>query len=173
MKTIRKKINQIKTYAGKTGSLVLSVILVCAILPIQADAGYIIQGVCQVQTDAGGAGAVKTLDYGYEDNTYFSLRDIAMLLQNTDKAFSLEVTKSEVRLQPGSGYTPVGVENDTWEEGEDGEDSEKTDISLRLWRKPGIFTESMAYWWETPPPEKSITSIRPTYLIRLPAHLSS
>lgn len=131
MKTIRKKINQIKTYAGKTGSLVLSVILVCAILPIQADAGYIIQGVCQVQTDAGGAGAVKTLDYGYEDNTYFSLRDIAMLLQNTDKAFSLEVTKSEVRLQPGSGYTPVGVENDTWEEGEDGEDSEKTDISLR------------------------------------------
>lgn len=131
MKTIRKKINQIKTYAGKTGSLVLSVILVCAILPIRADAGYVIRSVCQVQTDAGGAGAVKTLDYGYEDNTYFSLRDIAMLLQNTDKAFSLEVTKSEVRLQPGSGYTPVGVENDTWEEGEDGEDSEKTDISLR------------------------------------------
>lgn len=131
MKTIRKKINQIKTYAGKTGSLVLSVILVCAILPIRADAGYVIRSVCQVQTDAGGAGAVKTLDYGYEDNTYFSLRDIAMLLQDTDKAFSLEVTKSEVCLNLGSGYTPVGVENDTWEEGEDGEDSEKTDISLR------------------------------------------
>ena len=121
MKAARKKIT----------SFILSVVLVCAILPIQADAGYIIRGVCQVQTDASGAGTVKTLDYGYEDNTYFSLRDIAMLLQDTDKAFSLEVTKSEVCLNPGSGYTPVGVENDTWEESEDSEDSEKTDISLR------------------------------------------
>lgn len=125
MKAARKKINR------KITSFILSVILVCAILPIQADAGYIIRGVCQVQTDTGGTGTVKTLDYGYEDNTYFSLRDIAMLLQDTDKAFSLEVTKGEVRLHPGSGYTPVGVENDTWEDSEDGEDSEKTDISLR------------------------------------------
>lgn len=125
MKAARKKINR------KITSFILSVVLVCAILPIQADAGYIIRGVCQVQTDASGAGTVKTLDYGYEDNTYFSLRDIAMLLQDTDKAFSLEVTKSEVCLNPGSGYTPVGVENDTWEESEDSEDSEKTDISLR------------------------------------------
>lgn len=128
MKTIRKKIDLMKAYAGKTGSFVLSVVLICAILPIRADAGFVIRGVCQVQTDVGGADTVKTLDYGYEDNTYFSLRDIAMLLQDTDKAFSLEIKKNEVSLNPGSGYIPVGVENDTWEDSEDSEDS---DIPLR------------------------------------------
>lgn len=118
MKAVRKKIS----------SFIVSVVLVCAILPIQADAGFVIQGVCQVQTDVGGVGTVKTLDYGYEDNTYFSLRDMAMLLQDTDKAFSLEITKNTVSLNPGSAYTPVGVENDAWE---DSEDSEKPDLSLR------------------------------------------
>lgn len=118
MKAVRKKIS----------SFIVFVVLVCAILPIQANAGFVIQGICQVQTDVGGAGTVKTLDYGYEDNTYFSLRDMAMLLQDTDKAFSLEITKNAVSLNPGSAYTPVGVENDAWE---DSEDSEKPDISLR------------------------------------------
>lgn len=128
MKTIRKNINLIKVYAGRASSFVMSVILVCAILPVRADAGFVIQGVCQVQTDVGGGGMVKTLDYGYEDNTYFSLRDIATLLQDTDKRFSLEISKNEVSLNPGNGYNPVGVENDTWEDNEDGE---HPDIPLR------------------------------------------
>lgn len=109
----------------KTGSLLLSVMLLCSLWPVRADAGYEIPGVCQVQTDTGGAGTVKTLDYGYGDNTYFSLRDIAMLLKDTEKAFSLEITGSAVSLNPGGAYAPAGVENVSWE------DWENPDAALR------------------------------------------
>ena len=79
----------------------------------------------QVQTDTGAACNVKTLDYGYDHNTYYSLRDIAMALRDTDKSFSLEITKDAVSLELGNTYTPVGVENVFWE------DSENPDITLR------------------------------------------
>ncbi|MDE7030085.1 MAG: hypothetical protein K2P63_08920, partial [Lachnospiraceae bacterium] len=59
-----------KSIFKKIESFVLAVIVVCAILPFQADASYEIPGVCQVQTDIGIAGVVKTLDYSYENNTY-------------------------------------------------------------------------------------------------------
>lgn len=115
MKTILQKINY----------LLLCVILLGLILPIRADASFEIPGTCQVQTDTGAAGTVKTLDYGYEYNTYLSLRDIAMVLRDTDKSFSLEITKNAVSLNLGSAYTPVGVESAPWE------DDENPDISLR------------------------------------------
>lgn len=114
-----------KIILKKTGIVILSVVLLCSFLPIRAAANFEIPGACQVQTDTGGTGTVKTLDYGYEDNTYLSLRDMAMLLNGTEKSFSLEITKNEVSLNPGSGYIPVGVENTPWE------DSENPDISLR------------------------------------------
>lgn len=114
-----------KTILQKVSILILSVILVCSILPARAEASFEIPGSCQVQTDTGAAGTVKTLDYYYNHNTYFSLRDIAMVLRDTDKAFSLEVTKNSVSLSPGNAYTPVGGENVPWE------DSENPDISLR------------------------------------------
>ena len=114
-----------KTILQKVSILILSVILVCSILPARAEASFEIPGSCQVQTDTGAAGTVKTLDYYYNHNTYFSLRDIAMVLRDTDKAFSLEVTKNSVSLSPGNAYTPVGGENAPWE------DSENPDISLR------------------------------------------
>lgn len=123
MQAIRKK--------RKTGVMTLAVILLCVIVPIRADAAFTIPGVCQVQTDVGGAYLVKTLDYGYEDNTYFSLRDMAMLLNDTEKSFSLEITKNTVLLNPGSVYSPVGVENTSWEEEENGESGNYSDIALR------------------------------------------
>lgn len=109
----------------KISSSLLVVILVCSILPIRADASFEIPGTCQVQTDTGAACTVKTLDYAYNYNTYFSLRDMAMLLKDTDKAFSLEITNNTVSLNPGNAYVPVGVENAPWE------DDENPDISLR------------------------------------------
>ena len=114
-----------KTILQKISLLILSAMLVCSILPIRAEASFEIPGTCQVQTDTGGAYTVKTLDYGYDHNTYLSLRDIAMVLKDTDKSFSLEITKNAVSLVPGNAYTPVGVENAPWE------DSENPDISLR------------------------------------------
>ncbi|MDE7232044.1 MAG: hypothetical protein K2N37_03075, partial [Lachnospiraceae bacterium] len=114
-----------KTILQKTASMILSVVLLCSLLPIRADASFEIPGSCRVETDTGDAGTVKTLDYAYDDNTYFSLRDIAMLLKDTDKAFSLEITGNTVSLDMGNVYVPLGVENTTWE------DDENPDIALR------------------------------------------
>lgn len=114
-----------KTILQKISALILSVILVCSVLPIRAEASFEIPGVCQVQTDTGGIHTVKTLDYSYDHNTYLSMRDIAMLLKDTDKAFSLEITNNTVSLNTGGVYVPVGAENTSWE------DDENPDISLR------------------------------------------
>ena len=114
-----------KKILQKISSILLIAILISSILPVRAIAAFEIPGNCQVNTDTGTPCNVKTLDYGYEHNTYLSLRDIAMALKDTDKAFSLEITKNAVSLNLGNTYTPVGVENVPWE------DSENPDISLR------------------------------------------
>ncbi|MCM1174687.1 MAG: D-alanyl-D-alanine carboxypeptidase [Blautia sp.] len=101
----------------KICSVLLAAILLWSILPIRADASFEIPGICQVRSDAGTVHTVKTLDYGYARNTYLSLRDIAMLFRDTDKQFSLEITKNTVSLNPGEAYAPVGVENEIWEDG--------------------------------------------------------
>ncbi len=115
MKTIRQKIS----------FFLLNVILLCCIWPVKAQASFEIPGICQGQTDTGASCDIKTLDYGYDYNTYVSLRDMAMLLKDTDKAFSLEISGNTISLEPGNAYVPVGVENLPWE------DSENPDISLR------------------------------------------
>ena len=114
-----------KRILQKISAFLLSAALVCTILPARADANFQIPGTCRVQADTGAAYTVKILDYDYDNNTYFSLRDMAMALKDTDKAFSLEVTKNTVSLNPGNIYTPVGGENIPWE------DDENPDISLR------------------------------------------
>lgn len=114
-----------KTILSKISFLILAVILAGSILSIPVEASFEIPGSCRVQTDTGTAGTVKTLDYGYDDNTYLSLRDVAMLLKDTDKAFSLEITNNTISLNTGNAYLPVGVENVPWEE------EENPDISLR------------------------------------------
>ena len=109
----------------KISALLLSVALAFCILPIRAAASYEIPGTCQVQADSGTVYTVKTLDYDYDNNTYFSLRDMAMVLKDTDKAFSLAISKNAIALNPGEAYEPVGGENDSWDS------SENPDISLR------------------------------------------
>lgn len=114
-----------KKFLRKVSALILSAALICTILPMRAEAGYETPGFCQVQADDGAVYTVKTLDYDYENNTYLSLRDMAMVLRNTDKAFSLEVTRNTVSLNPGNAYKPVGGENVPWGEGEN------PDVTLR------------------------------------------
>ena len=115
MRSILRKINV----------LLLSVALVCCMLPVRVAASYEIPRTCQVQADTGTAYTVKILDYSYDNNTYFSLRDIAMVLNNTDKAFSLAITKNSIAMNPGQAYKPVGGENVSWNS------SENPNISLR------------------------------------------
>jgi len=117
--------DSMKKILQKISSIILSAILIWSILPVRAAASFEIPGTCQVQADAGAICTVKTLDYGYDHNTYFSLRDMAMVLKDTDRSFSLEITKNAVSLDPGGAYAPVGVENALWE------DSGNPDISLR------------------------------------------
>lgn len=109
----------------KISCVILSTILICLTIPVTADASYEIPSTCQVQTDTNAAYTVKTLDYSYDHNTYYSLRDIAVVLSGTDKAFSLDITKNAVSLNLGGAYTPVGVENTPWE------NPENPDIALR------------------------------------------
>ena len=109
----------------KINAFLLSVALVCCILPARASASYEIPGTCQVQADNGTEYTVKILDYDYDNNAYFSLRDMAVVLKDTDKAFSLAVTKNAVALNTGEVYEPVGGENDSWDS------SENPNISLR------------------------------------------
>ncbi|MCH5271955.1 MAG: D-alanyl-D-alanine carboxypeptidase [Lachnospiraceae bacterium] len=109
----------------KITTFLLSVTLVFWILPVRAAASYEVPGTYQVQADAGTAYTVKTLDYEYNNNTYFSLRDMAMVLKDTNKAFSLAITKNSIALDPGMAYEPVGGENDSWDS------SENPNISLR------------------------------------------
>lgn len=114
-----------KKMLRKISILMLSAILVCSVLPIRVAASYEIPGSCRAQADDGAIYTVKTLDYGYDNNTYLSLRDMAMVLRGTDKAFSLEITKNAVSLRTGNAYTPVGTENVPWES------RGNPDISLR------------------------------------------
>ena len=107
-----------KKILQKFCSLVLAAVLTCSMVPASAEASFEIPGICQVQADSGTSYTVKTLDYYYENNTYLSLRDMAMVLKDTDKAFSLEVTRNAVALNKGQTYRPVGGENTPWEESE-------------------------------------------------------
>lgn len=114
-----------KIILQKISAVILSVFLVCSVLPVKVYAGFEIPGICQVQADDLAAGSVKVLDHDYANNTYFSLRDLAMVLKDTDKSFSLDITKSTVSLTLGNAYTPVGVENIPWE------NDENPNLSLR------------------------------------------
>lgn len=101
----------------KTISFVIVLIMVCTVLPVRA-AGFDVPGARQVQADNGAIYTVKTLDYGYSHYTYLSLRDMAVVLKDTDKAFTLDITKNAVSLNTGKAYTPVGGENASWESDE-------------------------------------------------------
>ena len=109
----------------KIYALLLSAALMCCILPARVAASYEIPGTCQVQADTGATYTVKILDYSYDNNTYFSLRDIAMVLKDTDKEFSLSIKKNAIALNPGEAYAPVGGENVSWDS------STNPNISLR------------------------------------------
>ena len=107
-----------KTIFQKLNCLILCTVLVCFVPSVRAGAAFNIPGSCQVQADGGTPYTVKTIDCDYANNTYLSLRDLAMVLKDTDKSFSLAITKNAVALNPGEDYAPLGTENIPWGEEE-------------------------------------------------------
>ncbi len=53
---------------------------------------------------------VKYLDMYYDNNTYVSLRDMAVALAGTTAAFDVLIESDGIRFTPGGTYTPVGGE---------------------------------------------------------------
>lgn len=107
-----------KTIFQKINCLILCTVLVCFVPSVRAGAAFNIPGSRQAQADGGAPYTVKTFDCDYANNTYLSLRDLAMVLKDTDKSFSLEITKNAVALNPGEDYVPLGTENIPWGEEE-------------------------------------------------------
>ena len=60
--------------------------------------------------DGGEAQTVKTLHYGYGNNRYVSLRDVANALSGSAKSFSLTIREGGVYIVPGAPYVPAGGE---------------------------------------------------------------
>lgn len=53
---------------------------------------------------------VKYLDMYYDNNTYVSLRDMAVALSGTECSFDVLIEKDGIRFTPGGTYTPLGSE---------------------------------------------------------------
>ncbi len=47
---------------------------------------------------------VKTIDYNYSNNTFISLRDMAAVLKDSPKAFSLAITADDIEITRGGAY---------------------------------------------------------------------
>ncbi|MBP5198317.1 MAG: D-alanyl-D-alanine carboxypeptidase [Lachnospiraceae bacterium] len=56
-------------------------------------------------------GNVKAVDLNYDENTYISMRDMAELLNATQKAFDIKVTYNSVSVTSGVPYEIKGGEN--------------------------------------------------------------
>lgn len=54
---------------------------------------------------------VKSINYEYSNNRYLSLRDLAMLLDGSERAFSLSVSSEGITIDSPGSYSPVGGEN--------------------------------------------------------------
>lgn len=94
-------------------NIVLSAIFMCiSLLPLNVYAGTSYEAkkcTSLIQVDD----LPRTFDaYSVNDNNYFKLRDVAFILKNTEKEFSVEWEKgsNRVNLKNGQPYTPVGTE---------------------------------------------------------------
>jgi hypothetical protein len=53
---------------------------------------------------------VRLEAYNFDGSNYFKLRDLAMMLNGTDKQFELDYNSGLIILSPGKPYTPLGGE---------------------------------------------------------------
>ena len=87
-------------------------------LPAYADVSFTLSYLenLPLYVDGGEAKTVKTLHYGYGNNRYVSLRDMAAALNGTAKSFGLNISGDQVTITTNTPYTPQGGENEPFPE---------------------------------------------------------
>lgn len=64
-----------------------------------------------VHVSGGSVRDVKTIHYGYRNNRFVSLRDMALALKGTEAEYSLSIGSSEINITRGASYNAVGGED--------------------------------------------------------------
>ncbi len=91
----------------------LSAVMIMMVIPGVKTYAYVhtnAENMTLIRED-GATYTVKTLHYGYSNNRYVSVRDMAGALRGTSKEFSVRISGSEIALRRGESYTPAGGEN--------------------------------------------------------------
>jgi len=114
--------NHIKKYKSIKRVIALTLVTVAVLglslglFPIQTYAGaYAYTENESVSVDGGSKYTVRGFDCDYGNNTYVSVRDLAVAFSGSNKSFDIAVG-DEIRITTGTGYGAVGGENVPWSE---------------------------------------------------------
>ena len=98
--------------------VLLGALLLMIPLPAQAEVlSHTMLENLSLSVDGGEAHNVRALHYGYRNNRYVSLRDMAAALTGTARAFDLHIAGGQSVLTTGENYSPVGSEGTPFAEG--------------------------------------------------------
>lgn len=106
----------------RTKRLLCTLLTLCLLLmlslPAYADVSFTLPYLenLPLYVDGGEAKTVKTLHYGYGNNRYVSLRDMASALNGTTKSFGLTISGDQVTITTNAAYTLQGGENEPFPE---------------------------------------------------------
>ena len=101
--------------------LVCVLLCLCALLPLPSPAfadGTVNQPFLEnleLRVNGGEARIVKALHYGYNNNRYVSLRDMASALMGTEKRFYLYISGNQITINRNADYYPVGGEGEPFQ----------------------------------------------------------
>lgn len=102
--------------------LFLALLLLAGLLPVEtyADTGMIDQPSLEnllLSVDGGEGKTVRSLHYMYVNNRYVSLRDMALALSGTARAFEVSYADGQFYVTTGRDYVPAGGEGEPFPEG--------------------------------------------------------
>lgn len=111
--------NNKRRFIRAVGEILAFVIVASTYLlttPIVVNAGaYAFTENKEVAVDGKNKVTVRALDCEYGNNTYLSVRDIAVAFNGSAKSFDVAVS-DEIKITTGTGYGSVGGENVPWSE---------------------------------------------------------
>lgn len=96
-------------------SILIAMLLLAKLTNISAYASTENTRNIKVTVDGKNSVTVKVIDISYDNNAYYSLRDMAVALNGTDKSYSLSVSNAEINIELKQSYTAIGgYENTPW-----------------------------------------------------------